>query len=100
MEIVIFIVIRHIREDRKRLIPSSARVGDLGVSKQVTLMFMIAAFASGGLAILLAFAVRDLSLATVSIPGFVVGAFFAFKYVIFDKKKAHEEEHRRKRHKR
>lgn len=69
----------------------------MAVTKQVTFMFMIASLASGGLAFLLAAAARDSSLATFSIPGFIVGAFFAYKYAVFDKKKAREEEHKRKR---
>lgn len=59
-------------------------------------MMMIACFVSGGLAFLLA-AAGGPSFALYSIPGFVVGAFFAFKYATYDKTKAREEEHRRKR---
>lgn len=60
------------------------------------LMMMIACFASGALAILLAF-VGGRTFMLYSIPGFVIGAFFAFKYATFDKKKAKQEEHKRKR---
>lgn len=74
-------------------------VGDLAVAKQVTLMFMLASFASGGMAILLAAAAGSSSFLMFSAPGFIIGAFFAYKYAVFDKKKTREEEHRRKRHK-
>lgn len=60
-------------------------------------MFMIASFASGGLAFLLAAAAGSSSFLTFSLPGFIIGAFFAYKYAVFDKKKTREEEHRRKR---
>jgi Flp pilus assembly protein TadB len=59
-------------------------------------MLMIATLTSGALAVLLALAVGSSIL--VSIPGFVIGAFFVFKYVTFDKSKKREEEHRRSRH--
>jgi hypothetical protein len=62
------------------------------------LMMMIACFASGALAILLAFA-GGRTFLLYSIPGFVIGAFFAFKYFTFDKSRARQEEHRRKRNK-
>lgn len=62
-------------------------------------MFMLASFASGGLAIILAGTVGDSSLLLISAPGFIIGAFFAYKYFSYDKKKEKEEEHRRKRHK-
>lgn len=62
------------------------------------LMLMIACFASGALAFLLAAAAGP-SFILYSIPGFVVGAFFAFKYATFDKNRAREEEHRKRRSK-
>ena len=71
----------------------------MAVGKQVTLMFMLASFASGGLAFLLAAAAGSSSFLMFSAPGFIIGAFFAYKYAVFDKKKTQEEEHRRKRHK-
>lgn len=71
----------------------------MAVGKQIPLMFMLASFASGGLAIILAATVGDSSLLTISAPGFIIGAFFAYKYISYDKKKAREEEHKRKRHK-
>lgn len=60
------------------------------------LMMMIACFASGGLALLLGFA-GGRTFMLFSIPGFVVGAFFAFKYFTYDKSRAKKEEHKRKR---
>ncbi len=62
-------------------------------------MFMIASFISGGLAVLLAIAVGSSTFLMASAPGFIIGAFFAYKYAVFGKKKAREEEHRRRRHK-
>lgn len=62
----------------------------------MVLMFMIASLASGVLALLLAAAAGS-SFLIYSIPGFVVGAFFAFKYATFGRKKAREEEHRKRR---
>jgi len=61
---------------------------------------MVASFASGGLGVLVAISIRDSSSLIISIPGFVVGAFFALKYVTFDKSKKKEEEHRRSRSRR
>jgi len=61
---------------------------------------MVASFASGGLGVLVAISIGDSSSLIISIPGFVVGAFFALKYVTFDKSKKKEEEHRRSRSRR
>jgi hypothetical protein len=63
-------------------------------------MFMVASFASGALGILLSLSAGDSSLLMISTPGFVVGAFFCFRYVTFDKTKRKEEEHRRSRNRR
>lgn len=59
-------------------------------------MLMIASLASGGLAVLLALSI-EASMLIISIPGFLVGAFFAFKYAMYDRSKAKEEEHKRSR---
>ena len=83
--------------DRKRLILSPVRSGELAVTKSAVLMLMIASFASGVLAILLALSIGQGGMLITSIPGFVVGAFFAFRYVMYDKSKAKEEEHKRSR---
>lgn len=61
------------------------------------LMLMIASFSSAALAILLALSIGEGSMLITSIPGFVIGAFFAFKYAMFDRSKAKQEEHRRSR---
>jgi len=63
----------------------------------MVLMLMIATLASGVLALFLALLVGDRSMMTISIPGFVIGAFFAIRYFTFDRSKAREEEHRRNR---
>ena len=60
-------------------------------------MIMIASIASGILAVLLALFAGGTSMLVISIPGFVVGAFFAFKYARYDKLKEKEEEYRRSR---
>jgi hypothetical protein len=57
---------------------------------------MIASVASGILGIVLSLAVGT-SLWFISIPGFLVGAFFAFKYVTFDRSRKRAEEHRKSR---
>jgi hypothetical protein len=61
------------------------------------LMLMIASLASGGLALLLALSIGGGSMMIISVPGFIVGAFFAFRYATFDKSRAKQEEHRRSR---
>lgn len=58
---------------------------------------MIASFASGGLAVLLALFVGGGPMMIISLPGFLVGGFFAFKYATFDRSKAKEEERKRSR---
>jgi hypothetical protein len=63
----------------------------------MVLMLMIASFASGGLAVLLALSVGVGSMLIISAPGFIVGAFFAFRYATFDRSNAKQEEHRRSR---
>jgi hypothetical protein len=63
------------------------------------LLFMIASLASGGMALLLALSIGGLML-IISAPGFIVGAFFAFRYAMFDRSKAKQEEHRHNRDRR
>jgi len=70
---------------------------ELAASKPVLLMLMIASFASGILAIPLALYLGAGQMFMITIPGFIVGAFFAFKYAIFDKTKRRQEEHRKSR---
>lgn len=73
------------------------RSGELAATKSAILMIMIVSFASAGLAILLALSAGGSTLLTISAPGVVIGAFFAFKYARYDKIKAREEEHKRSR---
>jgi hypothetical protein len=61
------------------------------------MVLMLASLASAGLAVLMAMTLRTSSLLTISIPGFVIGAFFAYKYYAFDKTREREEQHRRNR---
>lgn len=70
----------------------------MAATKNSLLMLMIACFASGALAFMLA-ASAGSSFVIYSIPGLVIGAFFAWKYATFDKNKLKEEEHRRRRNK-
>ena len=74
---------------------SSAKLGKLGATKSLILMLMIASFSCAVLALFLSLLV-GISL-VISIPGFVVGVFFAFRYAMYDKTKAREEEHKRTR---
>lgn len=60
------------------------------------LMLMIASLASGGMALLLALFIGG-GMLYISVPGFMVGAFFAFKYAMYDRSKAKQEEHKRSR---
>ena len=68
----------------------------MAATKQVTLMLMIASIASGVLGILLSLAVST-SVWFISVPGFMVGAFFAFKYATFDRSRRRAEEHKKSR---
>jgi hypothetical protein len=61
------------------------------------LMLMIASLASGAMAALLALFVGGSSMLYISVPGFMVGAFFALKYAMFNRSKAKQEEHKRSR---
>jgi len=63
-------------------------------------MIMIASLASGIFAVLLALFVGGSGMLVISIPGFVVGAFFAFKYATYDRAGAKEEEYKRDRKRR
>jgi len=68
----------------------------LAATKVQLLLFMIACFVSGGLAFGLSIFYSSEFL-IYSIPGLVIGAFFAFKYAVFDKNKMRQEEHKRRR---
>jgi hypothetical protein len=81
---------------RKRLIPLESMLVELAATKAQLLMFMIGCFVSGGLALALG-AIYGSFFNLYSAPGFIIGAFFAFKYMTFDKNRERQEEHRRKR---
>jgi Flp pilus assembly protein TadB len=76
---------------------------DLAATKSAILMVMIGSLTCGVLAVFLSLII-GLSL-IIAIPGLVIGAFFAFRYAVYDKSKARKEEERdqkrkRKRHNR
>ena len=64
--------------------------GDLAATKSAILMVMIGSLSCGVLAVFLSLMI-GLSL-IVAIPGLVIGAFFAFRYAMYDKSKARKEE--------
>lgn len=69
----------------------------MAVSKPVILMLMIASLFSATLAVLLSLFVGSSEMMITSAPGFIIGAFFAFKYAMYDKTKKKEEEHKKSR---
>jgi L-lactate permease len=71
-------------------IPTLITTGQLAATKSAILMVMIGSLSCGVLAVLLSLMI-GLSL-IIAIPGLVVGAFFAFKYAMYDKSKARKEE--------
>jgi hypothetical protein len=77
---------------------------DLAATKSAILMVMIGSLTCGILAVLLSLII-GLSF-IIAIPGLVIGAFFAFRYAMYDKSKARKEEEerdqkrKRKRHNR
>lgn len=72
--------------------------GDLAATKSAILMVMIGSLSCGVLAVFLSL-MLGLSL-IVAIPGLVIGAFFAFRYAMYDKSKARKEEEREQKRKR
>jgi Flp pilus assembly protein TadB len=74
----------------------------LAATKPAILMLMIGSLSCGVLAIFLSLLV-GISL-IIAMPGLVIGAFFAFRYAMYDKSKASkkeaEEEQKRKRKRR
>ncbi|HZB80958.1 MAG TPA: hypothetical protein VE264_06755 [Nitrososphaera sp.] len=72
--------------------------GDLATTKSAILMVMIGSLSCGVLAVFLSLMI-GLSL-IVAIPGLVIGAFFAFRYAMYDKSKARKEEEREQKRKR
>lgn len=69
----------------------------MATSKPVLLMLMIACLSSAALAILLSIYVGSGQMLITAAPGFIIGAFFAFKYALFDRSAKKQEEHRRNR---
>jgi 4-hydroxybenzoate polyprenyltransferase len=67
--------------------------GHLAATKSAILMVMIGSLSCGVLAVFLSLMI-GLSL-IVAIPGLVIGAFFAFRYAMYDKSKARKEEEER-----
>jgi Flp pilus assembly protein TadB len=73
--------------------------GDLAATRSAILMVMIGSLSCGVLAVFLSLMI-GLSL-IIAIPGLVIGAFFAFRYAMYNKNKAgDEEEEREQKHKR
>jgi Flp pilus assembly protein TadB len=75
----------------------------LAATKSAILMLMIGSLSCGVLAVFLSLLI-GISL-IIAMPGLVIGAFFAFRYAMYDKSKARkeeekEEEQKRKRKKR
>jgi H+/gluconate symporter-like permease len=77
----------------------------LAATKSAILMLMIGSLSCGVLAVFLSLLI-GISL-IIAMPGLVIGAFFAFKYAMYDKSKTRkeeeeekEEEQKRKRRKR
>jgi Flp pilus assembly protein TadB len=65
----------------------------LAATKSAILMVMIGSLSCGVLAVFL-WLMIGLSL-IIAIPGLVIGAFFAFRYAMYDKSKARKEEEER-----
>lgn len=72
--------------------------GDLATTKSAIVMVMIGSLSCGVLAVFLSLMI-GLSL-IVAIPGLVIGAFFAFRYAMYDRSKARKEEEREQKRKR
>ncbi|MDQ3562445.1 MAG: hypothetical protein M3269_00935 [Thermoproteota archaeon] len=70
----------------------------MAATKSAILMVMIGSLSCGVLALFLSLMI-GLSL-IVAIPGLVIGAFFAFRYAMYDKSKARKEEEREQKRKR
>jgi hypothetical protein len=66
----------------------------LAATKSAILMLMIGSLSCGVLAVFLSLLV-GISL-IIAIPGLVIGAFFAFRYAMYDKSKARKEEEEEK----
>ncbi len=79
-------------------IPKLITSGDLAATKSAILMVMIGSLGCGLLAVFLSLMI-GLSL-IIAIPGLVIGAFFAFKYAVYDKSNSRKEEEREQKRKR
>jgi Flp pilus assembly protein TadB len=62
----------------------------LAATKSAILMLMIGSLSCGVLAVFLSLLI-GISL-IIAMPGLVIGAFFAFRYALYDKSKARKEE--------
>jgi hypothetical protein len=67
----------------------------LAVTKPAILMLMVGSISCGILAVLLSF-LMGISL-LIAMPGLIIGAFFAFRYAMYDKTKATKEQQGRDR---
>ena len=70
----------------------------MAATKSTILMLMIGSLSCGVLAIFLSLLI-GISL-IIAMPGLVVGAFFAFRYAMYDKSKARKEEEEKEEQKR
>jgi hypothetical protein len=66
----------------------------LAATKSAILMLMIGSLSCGVLAVFLSLLI-GISL-IIAMPGLVIGAFFAFRYAMYDKSKARKEEEEKK----
>jgi Flp pilus assembly protein TadB len=66
----------------------------LAATKSAILMLMIGSLSCGVLAVFLSLLI-GISL-IIAMPGLVIGAFFAFRYAMYDKSKARKEEEEEK----
>jgi Flp pilus assembly protein TadB len=67
----------------------------LAATKSAILMLMIGSLSCGVLAVFLSLLI-GISL-IIAMPGLVIGAFFAFRYAMYDKSKARKEEEEEKK---
>jgi Flp pilus assembly protein TadB len=79
-------------------IPTGITSSDLAATKSAILMLMIGSLSCGVLAVFLSLLI-GISL-IIAMPGLVIGAFFAFRYAMYDKSKARKEEEEKEEQKR
>ena len=79
-------------------IPTGITSSDLAATKSAILMLMIGSLSCGVLAVFLSLLI-GISL-IIAVPGLVIGAFFAFRYAMYDKSKARKEEEEKEEQKR